>query len=115
MPMKDIAELNSLWLEHQNLMVLLPVLEHEYPAVIGEVKNAGALSENLLADVVEYSLRFPSRHWALLAVTWIENGFPLTSSICEQLLAISKDKTDSQKLRHKSLTQAKRWMRANSI
>ena len=86
-------------------MPMLPILEHPYPDVLNEIGFESCITQNLLTDIVEYSLNFPSRHWALSAVTWIENGFPINNSICKRLLNISKDKYDSQQLRHKSLTQ----------
>jgi hypothetical protein len=65
--------------------------------------------------MVEYSLRFPSRHWAMSAVKWMESGFNINQTICDNLIAISKDKSDSQKLRHKSVAQSNKWLRANGI
>lgn len=113
--MKEIAELERLWVDHKSHMVLLPILEYPYPAVLEELQEEGAISGELLAEVVYYSLDFPSRHWALLAANWVESGFPLSQEICDKMLAVSGNKAESQKLRHKCFALARRWQRANSI
>ncbi|MGQ8366676.1 hypothetical protein [Glaciecola sp. 1036] len=110
-----IEELESRWLEMENPMALLPLLEYSYPEVLDNIKTSKVLSSELLEQVVEYSLRFPSRHWALSAVLWIENGFVINSDIYDGLIRISKDKTDSQRLRHKAFAQANRWKRGVGI
>ncbi len=111
--MREIHEIEELWQKHNELMPLLPILEYSYPEILGKLSPESCINEDLLSKVVEYSLEFPSRHWALSAVDWIEKGFPINSNICEKLLAISDNKTDSQKLKHKSFTQARRWQHAN--
>ncbi len=111
--MKEIEELERLWIEHRELMPLLPILEYSYLEVLEKLEFCAHLNEKLLSEVVEYSLSFPSRHWALSAVSWIENGFPINNLICEKLLEISGNKSESQQLRHKSFTQARRWQRAS--
>ena len=111
----SIEELDDRWKESNNLMALLPLLEYSYPEVLQEIKESSSITEDDLASMVEYSLRFPSRHWALSAVKWMEHGFTINSAICENLIAISKDKSDSQKLRHKSVAQVNKWQRANGI
>ncbi|MCL2914279.1 hypothetical protein L2725_10920 [Shewanella corallii] len=109
----SIEELDARWNESDNLMVLLPLLKHSYPEVLEEIESFGSISASTLTDLIEYSLRFPSRHWALSAVVWIENGFVINDSICQGLIDIAKDKSDSQKLRHKAFAQARRWQREN--
>ena len=111
----SIQELNTRWIENNNLMVLLPLLEYSYPDILEDLKEIETISKDTLTELVEYSLRFPSRHWALSAVVWIENGFIINSKICDSLLTISTDKSDSQKLRHKSFAQAKRWQKSQLI
>jgi hypothetical protein len=111
----SIEELDFRWKESNNLMVLLPLLEYSYPEVLQEIKGSNSITESNLVSMVEYSLRFPSRHWALSAVNWMENGFTINKGICESLIAISKDKADSQKLRHKATAQANKWQRRNGI
>lgn len=107
MPMiVSIEELDDRWKESNNLMVLLPLLEYSYPEVLQEIKGSDSITEDDLISMVEYSLRFPSRHWALSALKWMESGFTINQAICESLIAISKDKSESQKLRHKSIAQA---------
>jgi len=116
MPMiLSIEELDDRWKESNSLMALLPLLEYSYPEVLVEIKGFDSISEDTLSQMIEYSLRFPSRHWALSALFWIESGFTINHAICESLIAISKDKTDSQKLRHKAIAQANKWQRANGI
>lgn len=111
--MKELDEIEELWRKHQEMMPLLPILEYPYPEVLGMLSDNSCIDDELLSSLVEYSLSFPSRHWALSAVFWIESGFPVNNSICEKLLEISDNKTELQKLRHKSFTQARRWQRAN--
>ena len=69
----SIEELDERWKEGNNLMALLPLLEYSYPEVLQEIKGFDSITEEALANVVEYSLRFPSRHWALSAVKWMES------------------------------------------
>ncbi len=113
--MKSIEELEQLWNEHHNLMFLLPILEYSYAEVLSELSENSSITTDVLSKVVEFSLGFPSRHWALKAVGWTESGFQMNSVICEKLFSISSDKTDSQQLRHKSFAQARRWQRQNDI
>ena len=109
----SIRELDARWKETGALMSLLPLLKYSYPEVLHEIKDSASIAESTLLDLVEYSLRFPSRHWALSAVLWMECGFTINKPICEKLIAISKDKSDTQELRHKSTAQANRWQREN--
>jgi hypothetical protein len=116
MPMiVSIEELEDRWKESNKLMALLPLLEYSYPEVLQDIKGSDFITEDVLVSMVEYSLRFPSRHWALSAVKWMESGFTINRAICENLIAISKDKSDSQKLRHKSIAQANKWQREKGI
>ena len=111
----SIEELDERWNESNNLMALLPLLEDSYPQVLQEIKGFDSITEEVLTRVVEYSLRFPSRHWALSAVKWMERGFTINQAIFESLIIISQDKADSQKLRHKAIAQANKWRRGNGI
>ena len=108
-------DLENHWTENQNLMVLLPILEYSYPSVLDKINTSQVLSREVLREVVEYSLSFPSRHWAMSAVTWMDNGFEINQSIYEKLVLISKNKTDSQPLRHKAIAQANKWKQRNGI
>jgi hypothetical protein len=107
----SIEELDDRWKESNNFIALLPLLEYSYPEVLQDIKGSDSITEDDLVGMVEYSLRFPSRHWALSAIKWMENGFIINQAICENLIAISKDKSDGQKLRHKSIAQANKWQR----
>ena len=111
----SIEELDERWRESNNLMVLLPLLEYPFPEVLQEIQSFDSISEDTLINMLEYSLRFPSRHWALSAVKWMESGFIINQAIYESLISISKDKSDSQKLRHKAIAQANKWQRGNGI
>lgn len=84
-----IEDLENHWTENQNLMVLLPILEYSYPSVLDKINTSQVLSREVLREVVEYSLSFPSRHWAMSAVTWMDNGFEINQSIYEKLVLIS--------------------------
>ena len=106
-----VEELENRWVESNNLIALLPLLEYPYPEILREISGSKIISKDRLEEVVEYSLRFPVRHWALSAIVWMESGFVINQTICESLVHISKDKSDSQKLRHKAIAQANKWSR----
>ena len=108
-----IEELDSRWKQSKKLIALLPLLEYPYPEVLLEIESSDSIYQDTLADMMEYSLNFPTRHWALSAVKWIESGFTINIAIYSKLVAISKDKSDTQELRHKSIAQANRWKREN--
>ncbi|RRW40379.1 hypothetical protein EGJ52_21560 [Pseudomonas luteola] len=113
--MKEIGELERLFVAHKSHMALLPILEYSYPAVLDELPEHGVITERLLAEVIDYSLAFPTRHWAWLAASWMESGFPISQEICDKLLAVSANKAEAQKLRHRCFALARRWQRANGI
>jgi hypothetical protein len=108
--MAPIAEIEHRWVETGRPIALLVLLEYEYPMVLDKIKGT-SISAQDLSKMVAYSLDFDSRHWAEKAVTWIEAGFPIDKEMCGKLMEISASKRDSQSLRHRSLKQAKRWLR----
>jgi hypothetical protein len=111
MAMEEIEEIEHRWIESNRLISLLALLEYEYPEIMERIQST-QISTDSVAEMLSFALEFDSRHWAEKAVTWIEAGFPIDASICDKLLEISASKTDSQNLRHRSLKQAKIWLRA---
>ena len=112
--MKDLTDLEDLWKEHKNLIVLLPILEFEYPDVLEVIPRNSIVTPILLTNLVEYSLSCPSRYWTLLAVKWLENGFPINMTICNRLEDISLNEVDSQQLRHRAVNLTNKWKRTNA-
>jgi hypothetical protein len=110
-----IEELEDRWSNRNALMDILPLLEYRYPNVLEVISDSKVFDEAKLLQVVEYSLTFPSRHWALSAVIWMENGIVINQEISDKLVAISKDKSDSQNLRHRAIKQSNRWLRGEDI
>jgi len=111
--MIEIEEIEHRWNESKRLISLLVLLEYEYPAVLDKVANT-KINNETIQELIFYALEFDSRHWAEKAVIWIEADFPINNRICDKLLLISEQKSDSQNLRHRSLKQAKRWQHANA-
>ena len=110
-----IKELDARWSESKRVISLLPLLEYSLHEVKCAISDDFTITENDLSLMIEYSLTFESRHWALSAMGWMEQGFKINSSICEKLLAISKNKKETQMLRHKARTQANSWLRGKGI
>ncbi len=115
MNITPIEELEDRWNSRNALMDILPLLKYNYPDVLEVISDSKIIDEAKLLKVVEYSLTFPSRHWALSAVTWMENGMVINQEINDKLVSISKDKTDSQNLRHRAIKQSNRWLRGEKI
>lgn len=84
----------------RNRLVLF--LEHPFTAFDATV----ALPE----DVLLAGLTWPTEHWADLALSWIEQGAPMTDEIARALETIS-EKPFSQRVRHRSFALAVRWRR----
>jgi hypothetical protein len=109
----SIDEIEHRWKESTELIALLVLLEYDYPRVVESIKGTKIEDANL-SDLVSYALDFETRYWAEKALTWIESGYPVDPAICAILLRISESDSDSQKLRHRSLKQAKRWQRTSA-
>ncbi|MFT4906914.1 MAG: hypothetical protein ACI978_000989 [Oleispira sp.] len=45
----------------------------------------------------------------------MKNGMVINQEINDKLVSISKDKTDSQNLRHRAIKQSNRWLRGEKI
>lgn len=56
--MKEIAELERLWVDHKSHMARLPILEYPYPAILEKQREDGVITEKLLAEVVDYFFGF---------------------------------------------------------
>ncbi|HPQ86591.1 MAG TPA: hypothetical protein PK055_02915 [Gammaproteobacteria bacterium] len=104
--MIEIEELHNRWSnaeESRKLMALLPLLEHGYPNGSELLINNTSLEQANLESLIEYALNWPtSGGWSLLAIEWLENGFPINAAMAESLLANSKDKKYSQNERHRA-------------
>jgi hypothetical protein len=111
--MVEIEELYNRWSnaeESRKLMSLLPLLEYGYPEGSDLLLNNTTLGQNNLVALIEYALNWPtSGGWSLLAIEWLENGFPMNTEIAESLLANSKDKKYSQNERHRAQKMASKF------
>ncbi|PRY30268.1 hypothetical protein [Pseudosporangium ferrugineum] len=69
--------LHTVWLAHDHLTWLMPLLQQPQDAVIRATSQAEAGSE-LLSAVLSHALGCWSDYWAGLALEWLEAGYPTT-------------------------------------
>lgn len=104
--MIEIEELYNRWSnaeESRKLMALLPLLEYGYLNGSELLNNNASLETVNLDSLIEYALNWPtSGGWSLLAIEWLENGFPISAAMADSLMANSKDKKYSQNERHRA-------------
>ena len=120
MKLIEIAELYHRWStapEEKKKMSLLPLLEYGYPRGAELIRSHGHLPADELVHLIEFALQWPTGGgWSLLAVEWMEKGFPLNDRICELLLKNSQNKQKyKQNERHRVFRLAKRWLRTKQI
>jgi hypothetical protein len=89
----------------RNLMMLLPLLEHPYQQMV-ELTAANCPGP-LWDDLLRFSLDWPTEYWPGLAMTWIEDGYPL-ALVRDAVAAVNDDPRRSQQLRHRALRLCKR-------
>ena len=104
--MITIEEIYTRWsgaVESKKLMALLPLLEYGYHAVLEQSKDT-PLDQADFSALIEYALGWPvGGSWSLLAIEWLECGFPMNQEISESLLSNSGNKKKfSQNERHRS-------------
>lgn len=54
---------------------------------------------------------WPSDYWPSLAISWLEDGFPLDDEIAGLLDAASANKSWSQRVRHRAFALWVKWKR----
>jgi hypothetical protein len=91
-----------------DLMMLLPLLERPYQqlAELTEASCPGRLWDELL----RFALDWPTEYWPGLAVTWVEDGYPL-APVRDALAVVEGDPRRSQPLRHRALRLRRRRRR----
>jgi hypothetical protein len=102
-----------IWLrEKPNFMPLLPLLEMTWPAAQSMVKTAmathGVEEEFPFEEVLLTALDWESQHWPSLAISWLEQGFPVSAAALPRLRALPSKKFMPQRVRHKAQALAKR-------
>lgn len=60
-------------------------------------------------DIVIAALKWPTEYWPELALAWLDEGLPIDEEIAVLLLAVSRQHTFSQRLKHRAFTIAMRW------
>jgi hypothetical protein len=101
---------------------LLALLEHPLPEVERQLQSclvaAGVAAEHCAAISLEALVAFAlgswGSHWPALAVSWLENGMPVTSEIAGALESMSSNKGLPQAVRHRAFALAKRASRPRS-
>lgn len=96
---------------------LLPLLQQPWREV--EVKleaavQAGRVSKvNLIStlELLKYGLS-ASRGWATIAVSWLEDGFPINDELVEAIDKMCASKGMPQRARHTAFALARRYQRA---
>jgi hypothetical protein len=92
---------HTVWLAHDRLMWLLPLLQKPQEVVIKAVTAADADSE-LLPSVLRFVLESWSDYWAGLALGWLEAGYPSTG-LLDTLHALKDSPRQPQPMRHRAL------------
>lgn len=93
---------------------LLPLLQHPWSNAVNALKVANASSIEL-PRLVECGLRWNGADfWPMMAMSWLEDDFPLNDDIADALDALSKRKGVQQTLRHKAFAMARRYERAQT-
>ena len=115
--MVEIEELYNRWSnaeESRKLMALLPLLEYGYPNGSELLNDNTSFEQANLDSLIEYALNWPaSGGWSLLAIEWLENGFPINTAIADSLLANSEDKKYSQSERHRAQKLVSEFNKSN--
>lgn len=105
--MIEIEELYRRWNnanESKKYMVLLPLLEYGYPKGALLLYNKTILGQAQLEKLISYALNWPTGGgWSMLAIEWLENGFPMNEEMSEILFLNSQNKKKySQNERHRA-------------
>lgn len=91
-------------------MPLLPMLERSHSAIVNLIQaklcEAGQ-ADNLIATfpfdlLIQRALTWEDSYWPLLAVQWLEAGYPMSDRFVIDLKQIVEDKHYSQNLRHRA-------------
>jgi hypothetical protein len=99
-------------------MFLLPLLQSSYPENVAVIRtgmrNVGMDDDGLVTSfpfdaIVICALTWEDSYWPLLAVQWLENGYPLSDPITIALRHIPEDKRYSQNLRHRAKHLIKKY------
>jgi hypothetical protein len=92
--------MHTVWLAHDHLIWLLPLLQKPQDVVIEAISGAHADS-SLLPAVLRHALGCWSAYWVGLALDWLEAGYPSTG-LLDALHAL-KDSRQPQPVRHRAL------------
>jgi hypothetical protein len=92
---------DTVWLAHDRLMWLLPLLQKPQQVVIEAVTAVKAESA-LLPAVLRFALESWSDYWAGLALGWLEAGYPSTG-LLDALHALKDSARQPQPVRHRAL------------
>src|ERR1022692_3614829 len=65
-------------------------------------------------DVLLAGLRWRSHRWTGLAVSWINQGAPISEAVAKELEHVAQDKQLPQKMRQEAFAAAKNWRKAKT-
>ena len=88
----------------ERYLILFPLLEYPFPAAIREIEKlqlSGFESFDWSLVIVS-ALREDSIYWVVLALKWIENGFPRNAAIQEAVSHAMINSRLDQSVRHKA-------------
>jgi hypothetical protein len=113
-PIEEIADriskvggLNAI-LTQKRFLMLFPILEYPFPlakTICEEIFSSRHLVDEQdipFEDVIVSALKEDSVYWVVLALKWIESGFPVTSRVKESILHASSNDSLDQSARHKA-------------
>ena len=87
----------------------LPLLERSWRAVV-----ADGFEVESRAPVVVVALDFPTNHWPHHALSWLEDGFPVSADIAESLRSLHERRGITQRNRHRALRLVKAHLRSEA-
>ncbi|MFZ5893630.1 MAG: hypothetical protein ACOY0T_21385 [Myxococcota bacterium] len=93
-------------------MALLPALEQPLVQAREQLGASVCGDEATLRDVLMTGLTSMSSYWFELAVSWIEQGFPIDAEIAATIRGSSSNASLSQKYRHRAFQMVRRWERS---
>jgi len=75
-----------------------------------DAQDAGQASRSIVVEGL--AAYWPSDYWPSLAISWLEDGFPVDDEIAALLNAASSNRGWSQQVRHRAFAVLVKWKRA---
>lgn len=104
-------------------MPLLPILEESYGDVVAVIQtgltsigaDAHLIKMFPFDHVIQRALTWETSYWPMLAVQWLENGYPVAGEFLVALERIPQVKQYTQPLRHRVQRFLKQYRTSKSL